>query len=90
MGKYNDDRDHEFFLCECCSSEHHFLMHFDREKHEAYLEVYLINNDSFWIRLIRAFKYLFCLPSYPYGHYDTVLLGKEDLEHLFNCTKRTL
>lgn len=87
---YPDERDHEYFRCDCSSPEHHFVLSFDREEREMYVEIFLTNSDSFWVRLKRAFKYLFCLPPYPYGHYDTILLDGEKIEHLFNCTKRAM
>jgi hypothetical protein len=90
MRIYSDERDIEYFRCDCHSAEHHFVLHFDREEREAHMEVFLSNSDSFWVRLKRAFKYLFCLPPYPYGHYEVVLLGPDTLTHLFNCIKRTI
>ena len=63
----------KFLLCECCSSEHQLVVHF--EKNEEYKEVTLsyslIDNLSFFKRVWLGIKYIFGYRS-RYGHFGEI------------------
>lgn len=69
-----------YLTCDCTSSEHVArILHRDGD---WYLEVHLVNHQSFFKRLITALNYLFRRHSTKYGNWDEMILRREDLIQL--------
>jgi hypothetical protein len=73
----------EFFLCDCKSLEHHFVINGyeevinDVKVKEIIITPYLYNYNSIFKRIIIAFKYIFGYNS-KYGHWDCIILNESD------------
>ncbi len=72
--------ENEVFVCECASPAHNMIVTKDEEYDEVYLHVHLVNL-AFLERVVLGVKYILGL-SVKWGHYDTLILGKEKREKL--------
>jgi hypothetical protein len=77
------------FDCDCGSDEHTFKFTFDTEEGELYLSAYLNQYHNVFKRIWVAVKYVFGYTS-KYGHWDTVMLSKNDTERLREVCERSL
>lgn len=71
---------YRYLLCQCRSPEHSATVFF--EKDEWFLSVHLSDHRSFLKRLWTATKYLFRRKPSRYGHWDEMILRREDLLQL--------
>ncbi len=85
MSKHDIEKT-QFFECCCFSSEHILIFSYCVEDNEVYTTVFL-NHDSFFKRIINAIKYVFGYKC-RYGHFDTFILNKDDLNNLINLLQR--
>lgn len=69
----------EFLLCDCKSTEHQILIHYDDDPEwdNVYMHVHLNPDCGFWKRLIHAIKYLFGHRS-RYGDFDEFIFDPDD------------
>jgi predicted RNA-binding protein with PIN domain len=75
--------------CSCSSCEHTIRYTCDPEEAEVYIEVYLNQYRNSLKRIIVAIKYIFGYKS-RYGHWDTTLMDKEEIEALRNFLNQSL
>jgi len=71
----------EILLCQCHSSEHQILVHYDEEERELYLDVHLNPYHNFWQRIWRGLKYIFGYRC-KYGHWDCFIFNEKDADKL--------
>ena len=67
-------------ICSCSTPEHTLHWHYFPETDELMLSVNL-NKFTFWRRLVAGIKYIFGYTC-PYGHFDEVLVNREQREAL--------
>lgn len=79
----------ELILCECNSLEHQmiFIWFEDDDHKEVYLQVHLVNHDSFLKRLWTGIKYIFGYKS-QYGAFDEIILSPDHIEGLKGVIKK--
>jgi hypothetical protein len=70
----------EILLCQCHSSEHQILVHYDEEDKMMYLHIHLAER-SFWKRLKYGLKYIFGYHC-KYGHWDEFIFNENDADKL--------
>jgi hypothetical protein len=72
----------EFFLCDCNSAEHQFILSYDSQEKEMYITPYLSSYLSFWKRVVLSIKYIFGYRS-KYGHWDCIILNIKETKRLY-------
>jgi len=71
----------DYLECRCFDCDHLLRISYDSGYNELCIETQLYQYQSFWKRLLSAFKYLF--KKYPKGsHWDCTVLDKEKAEKL--------
>lgn len=78
----------QFIVCNCGHIEHLIVLTFDPTESESkyqemYLEVFLNPHRNFFVRIWYAIKYIFGYRS-KYGHFDEVVLGKNQVSKLMD------
>lgn len=79
----------ELFICNCNSVGHNFIIQLDEyeDNFELVLSVHLNNYLTFWKRIYVAIRYIFGYTASDYGHYDCVLIKRDDVSRLQNLLK---
>jgi hypothetical protein len=72
---------HELFLCDCVTPQHHFIVTYDIDDDDIYVQVKLNPNRSLWERLKQAFRHVFRLGRDDF-QYEEVLLTHPDRQKL--------
>lgn len=72
----------KLFVCECENINHSFCITKDEDDGSVLFEVHL-SELPFYKRCILAVKYIFNFSS-SYGHFEEVLLSKEQVSQLIN------
>jgi hypothetical protein len=76
-----NDNSKEFFICDCNSLEHQFVLSYDSEEKEMYMTPYLSSYLPFWKRVVLGIKYIFGYHS-KYGHWDCIILNSKEIKRL--------
>lgn len=76
----------EFLInCDCNSDEHAMIWRYDPDIQMYYISIQLIHRP--WHeRILHTIKYILGYQS-KYGHWNDLLLTKENLKHLLDRTK---
>lgn len=77
--------DKHYIACSCHSADHTARIIDDGE--DLYLEVQLVQNNSFFQRLVLAFKYVFGYTC-RYGHWDCTIIDETEGKKLMHFLKR--
>ena len=72
----------EILICDCHSTEHQIVVHFDNDdRHpEVYMHIYL-NKKSFWERLVHGIKYIFGYQC-RFGAFEEFIFNPDDADRL--------
>lgn len=70
----------KILICNCCSTEHQIVVHYDTEDKTVYLHVHLIER-SFFRRLKYGIMYIFGYHC-RYGHWDEFIFDPKDADYL--------
>lgn len=75
----------EILICDCNSTEHQIVIHYDEEDNIVYCHIHL-SKRPFFKRVWGALKYIFGY-SCRFGHWDEFLFGEEHIEKLEELTR---
>jgi hypothetical protein len=83
--------EHDFFLCECGSVEHQFVVTIDPEDEhqECWIEIHLNPLYGFWKRAWLAIRYVFGYHC-KYGNFNTVIIDGNNAVRLRDLMQKFL
>ena len=77
----NDVEERRAFICDCHSLEHQFVLWYDEELNNIYIEPHLYHSGNWFKRLWGGVKYIFGYKS-RFGNWDETIIKNEDIPNI--------
>jgi len=72
------ERERDILICECNSTEHQVVFHYDGDDEVVYMHIHLTTYHNFFKRLWVGLKYAFGYKC-RYGNWDEIILTKKHI-----------
>ena len=77
----------DIIICECFSTEHQIVFHYDEEDNELTVRIHLTTYKNILKRMYTAIKYIFGYKS-RFGDWDSFIVNPNDAEKLIGILKQ--